>query len=99
MWFVYVLTLVAFLFTNKYGAISHFNYNGKKRVTCIMSYNKASIVYESSCVFMSWVDAFFDSLEAEECFSNNEIRSEPLLNGICFCIFISVPLIYNVFVL
>jgi hypothetical protein len=94
-----VLTLVAFLFTNKYGAIYHFNYNGKKRVTCIMSYNKASIVYESSCVFMSLVDVFFSSLEAEECFSNNEIRSEPLLGGVCFSIFIGVPLIYGVFVL
>ncbi|MCI13354.1 hypothetical protein A2U01_0034471, partial [Trifolium medium] len=36
---------------------------------------------------------------AEECLSKNEIRSRPLLGGVCFGIFIGVPLIYGTSVL
>ncbi|MCI74968.1 hypothetical protein A2U01_0096234, partial [Trifolium medium] len=41
---------------------------------------------------------FSGGLEAKECLSKNEIRSGYLLGGVCFGIFIGVPLIYDVFV-
>jgi hypothetical protein len=46
---------------------------------------------------MGRVDDFFGDLVADECLSNNEIRSGPLL-GICFDIFIGVSFIYDAFV-
>jgi hypothetical protein len=52
----------------------------------------------SSGVFMGRVDVFSCGLEAE-CLSENGIRSEPLLGGFCFSIFIGVPLIYYAFIL
>jgi hypothetical protein len=48
---------------------------------------------------MSLVDVLSGGLEAEEYLFKNEIRSGLLLGGVCFGIFINVPLIYNVFVL
>jgi hypothetical protein len=48
---------------------------------------------------MGRVHVFSSGLEAEDCFSRNEIRSEPLLSGACFGIFIDVPLIYDAFIL
>ncbi|KAK2441116.1 hypothetical protein QL285_012448 [Trifolium repens] len=38
-------------------------------------------------IFLGWVGVFSCSLEADECFSKNEIRVEPLLDSVCFCIF------------
>jgi hypothetical protein len=53
----------------------------------------------SSGVFMGRIDIFSSCLEDEECLSKNVISSRPLLSGVCFGIFISVPLIYDAFVL
>jgi hypothetical protein len=52
----------------------------------------------SSDIFLGQVDVFSGGLKAKECFSNNGIRSRPLLGGVCFGIFIGVPLIYGAFV-
>jgi hypothetical protein len=41
---------------------------------------------------------FSGSLEAEECLSKNGIRSIPILGGVCFGMFIGVPLKYGAFV-
>jgi hypothetical protein len=53
----------------------------------------------SSGVFIGRVDVFSSGLKDVECLSKNEIRSRPLLSGICLGIFIYVLLIYNAFVL
>jgi hypothetical protein len=53
----------------------------------------------SSGVFMGRVDVFSRGLEDVECLSKNEIISRSLLGGVCFSIFIGVPLIYSAFVL
>jgi hypothetical protein len=53
----------------------------------------------SNDIFMRRVDVFSSGLEADECQSKNEIRSELLVGGVYFGIFISVPLIYGTFVL
>jgi hypothetical protein len=46
---------------------------------------------------MNMVDVFSGSLEADERLSKNEIRNRSLLGGLCFGIFIGVPLIYGTF--
>jgi hypothetical protein len=54
----------------------------------------------SSVISMVRVSVFSSgSLEAEECLFKNEIRNGPLIGGVCFCIFIGGPRIYNTFVL
>jgi hypothetical protein len=50
-------------------------------------------------VFMGRVDVFSGDLKVVECLSMNEIRSRPLLGGVCLGIFIGVPLIYGAFIL
>jgi hypothetical protein len=50
-------------------------------------------------IFMGRNNVFSGGLEVEECLSKNEIISGPLLGGVCFDIFIGVPLIHGVFVL
>jgi hypothetical protein len=50
-----------------------------------------------SGVFLGYV-VFSDSLN-EECLSKYEIRSEPLLCGVCFSIFIGVLFLHGAFVL
>jgi hypothetical protein len=47
-----------------------------------------------------WIEivVFSSGLEAEECLFKNEIRSELLLSGFCFGIFIGAPFIYHTFV-
>jgi hypothetical protein len=52
-----------------------------------------------SDISTGWIGVFFGSLIAEECLSKYEIRNRPLLGGVCFSIFIGVPLIYDTFVL
>jgi hypothetical protein len=49
----------------------------------------------SNGVFFGRVDVFSDILEIGECLFKYEIRGESLLGGVCFVIFISVPLIYG----
>ncbi|MCI62800.1 hypothetical protein A2U01_0084057, partial [Trifolium medium] len=46
----------------------------------------------SSDFSMDQIDVFSGSLEADECLYKNEIRNGPLLSGVCFGIFIGVPL-------
>jgi hypothetical protein len=43
-----------------------------------------------------WVEfmVFFGGLEADECSSNNEIRSEPLLGDVCFRLYSLVFRLY-----
>ncbi|MCI60673.1 hypothetical protein A2U01_0081929, partial [Trifolium medium] len=53
----------------------------------------------SSDISMGRVAVLSGGLGAEECLSKNEIRNRPLLGGVCFGIFIGIPLIYGVFVL
>ncbi|MCI13202.1 hypothetical protein A2U01_0034318 [Trifolium medium] len=53
----------------------------------------------SSDISMGRVDVLSGGLEADECLSKNEIRIRPLLDSVCFDIFIGVPLIYGTFVL
>jgi hypothetical protein len=54
---------------------------------------------ELSCgISMGWVGVFSGGLVAEECRSKYGIKIRHLLGGVCFGIFIGVPLIYGVFV-
>jgi hypothetical protein len=48
---------------------------------------------------MDRIDICSGALEVEECLSNNEIRSEHLLGGVGFDIFIYALLIYSAFIL
>jgi hypothetical protein len=54
---------------------------------------------ESSYIFSGWVGVWYGGLEADECFSKNEIISWPLLGCVYFGNFIDVPSIYDTFVL
>jgi hypothetical protein len=53
----------------------------------------------SSGVSTGWICVFSGGQITEECLSKNEVRSRSLLCGVCFSIFIGVPLIYGTFVL
>jgi hypothetical protein len=44
---------------------------------------------------MDWVVVLSGSQKAGKYLSNNGIRSGPLVAGVCFGIFISVPLLYE----
>jgi hypothetical protein len=46
---------------------------------------------------MGWVGVFSGGLIAEECRPKYEIRIKPPLSGVCFGIFIGVPLLYGAF--
>jgi hypothetical protein len=53
----------------------------------------------STDIFMDQVDVFSGGLKVKECISKNDVRIGTLLGGVCFCIFIGVPFIYDAFVL
>jgi hypothetical protein len=49
----------------------------------------------SSGVSTGWICVFSSGQITEECLSKNDIRSRLILGGVCFSIFMGVPLIYD----